>query len=197
MLDNSMTVLVPGAFSLTLGCSHQCALKVDLTFTNMLQAIKEYSAIIDHLLLDITDSLSQSQTNLLDKALCQRASIYEHLEAYEASLQDICQLLKLQSCHILVSAGPTCVAVLLDHVGAGQGCGSSVAQAPEDNWYLHTILPVICPYFGESCIRPFMTCSSQNKIEQLRRREVHYVQAQQGACRLRRLTRRCQLQDLI
>lgn len=72
----------------------------------MLQAIKEYSAIIDHLLLEVTVSLSQSQTKLLHKALSQRASIYEHLEAYEASLQDFCQILQMQHCHTLVSKGP-------------------------------------------------------------------------------------------
>ena len=69
----------------------------------MLQAIEAYSAIIDCLLPEVTVRLSQSQVKWLDEALCQRASIYEYLEAYEASLQDYCQLLKLQHSHALVS----------------------------------------------------------------------------------------------
>lgn len=78
------------------------------------QAVEELSHILDCLLSRNTACLSQSELMSLETALGQRASIYEHLEAYDESLQDFCQLLTLQPSHLLVS-WDRC-AVLLVHV---------------------------------------------------------------------------------
>lgn len=90
------------------------------TITSVLQAVKEYSTLIDHLLFEVTGCLSQSQIKLLGAVLHQRASIYEQLEAYEASLQDFCQLQKLHPSDALVSrATKSFVAAQLDCGAAG------------------------------------------------------------------------------
>lgn len=67
------------------------------------QAVEELSDILDCLLSKSTACLSQSEIQLVETALSQRASIYEHLEAYDMGLQDFCQLLTLQPSHLLVS----------------------------------------------------------------------------------------------
>lgn len=63
---------------------------------------------------------------LLVAALCQRANIYEHLEAYDNSLQDFCLLLQLQPSHYLVSQD--CHAMLCCSLYMLQSCAVAAAQ---------------------------------------------------------------------
>lgn len=86
-----------------------------------MQAVEELSDILDCLLSKNAACLSQSEIKLLETALSQRASIYEHLEAYDESLQDFCQLLTLQPSHLLVSWDQQTDAMLLVLL---QSCGA-------------------------------------------------------------------------
>lgn len=86
-----------------------------------LQAVEGYSCVIEHLHFKSTACLSQSEITMLVAALCQRASIYEHLEAYDKGLQDFSLLLQLQPGHYMVSWGWSCDA-LLQLVHAAELC---------------------------------------------------------------------------
>lgn len=85
------------------------------------QAVEELSEVLRRLLCMNTACLSQSELKLLETTLSQRASIYEHLEAYDESLQDFCQLLTLQPSHLLVRWDQQTDAMLLVLL---QSCGA-------------------------------------------------------------------------